>query len=251
MHPDGFQAWVGGECAYVCLKAIWPSIEERIPNHMPDSTGMTTAHFVAYIIFMVVALPVIYVRPHKLQYFFYCSAATILTFEVVLLIWSLATMGDAGFGKTMSESSDNTSGWKIAFGIISTMGSIAAGILNQNDYARFAKKPRDAIIGQTIPFPIYAISCSVIGILVTAATQERYDGAKWNLPDLLGAIIEHGGSRSRAAAFFGGAALVISQIGVNVPGNALSGGSFCAASTILSISDRCRVRSGCHFSRVH
>lgn len=185
---------------------------------------MTTAHFVAYIVFMVVSLPVIYVRPHKLQYFFYVSAAIILTFEIVLLIWSLATMGEGGFGGTLSSKEDTTSGWLIAFGIISTMGSIAAGILNQNDYARFARNPRDAILGQSFAFPFYAISCSLIGILVTAATQKRFDGPKWNLPDLLGAIIEHGGSRSRAAAFFGGLALVVSQIGVNVPGNALSGG---------------------------
>ncbi|RJE17958.1 hypothetical protein PHISCL_09704 [Aspergillus sclerotialis] len=184
---------------------------------MPTSTGMTTAHFVAYIIFMVVSLPVIYVRPHKLQYFFYGSAATILTFEIVILIWSLATMGDSGLGGTISSgNSSHTSGWMIAFGIVSTMGSIAAGILNQNDYARFAKKPRDAILGQCFAFPFYAISCSVIGIIVTAATQERFDGAKWNLPDLLGAIIEHGGSRSRAAAFFGGLALVVSQIGFDL-----------------------------------
>jgi nucleobase:cation symporter-1, NCS1 family len=46
----------------------------------------------------------------------------------------------------------------------------------------------------------------------------------WNLPGLLSAIQQTGGSRSRAAAFFAGAALVISQSGVNVPGNALSGG---------------------------
>lgn len=41
------QAWIGGECVYVCLEAIWPDIERRIPNHMPKSTGMTTAMFVA------------------------------------------------------------------------------------------------------------------------------------------------------------------------------------------------------------
>ena len=212
---------------------------------------MTTAHFVAYIIFMVVSLPVIYVRPHKLQYFFYGSAATILTFEIVILIWSLATMGDSGLGGTISSgNSSNTSGWMVAFGIVSTMGSIAAGILNQNDYARFAKKPRDAIFGQCFAFPFYAISCSIIGIIVTAATQERFDGAKWNLPDLLGAIIEHGGSRSRAAAFFGGLALVVSQIGVNVPGNALSGGMYSAVS-LITASDNIRIRSSRNLPPIH
>lgn len=134
-------------------------------------------------------------------------------------------MGDSGFGSTLSGSG-NATGWNIAFGIISTIGSIAAGILNQNDYARFARKPTDAIWGQVISFPFYGIICSIIGILVTAATQNRYGAAQWNLPTLLSAVIEHGGSRSRAAAFFGGAALVVSQIGVNVPGNSLAGGKY-------------------------
>ncbi|KAJ5887707.1 Allantoin permease [Penicillium taxi] len=224
----GFQAWVGGECVYVCLQAIWPNLEERIPNHLAASTGTTTAEFASYIIFMVISLPFIWIRPFKLKYLFYGSSATILIFEIVLLIWSLATMGPDGFGSTMKASS-TYSGWNIAFGIISTIGSIAAGILNQNDYARFARQPRDAVWSQIISFPIYAIICSVIGILVTAATQKRYDEAIWNLPNLLSAVIENGGSRSRAAAFFGAAALVISQIGVNVPGNALAGGFDLAA----------------------
>lgn len=147
-----------------------------------------------------------------------------MVFQVVILIWSLATMGDTGFGDTISSGADH-SGWTIVYGIISTIGSIAAGILNQTDYARFARRPRDAIYGQIFSASLCAIVSSVIGILVTAATQNRYGEAYWNLPNLMSAVISTGGSRSRAAAFFGGAALVVSQIGVNVPGNALSGGA--------------------------
>ena len=223
----GFQAWIGGECVYVMLKAIWPSIEQRIPNHLAASTGTTSAYFVGYVIFMIISLPVVYIRPHKLQLLFILSSIIIGVFFIALLIWSLATMGKSGFGSTISShpSVAGTSvGWNIAFGIISTIGSIAAGILNQNDYARFARRPRDAIMGQLFSFPLYGIISSVIGILVTAATQNRYGEAYWNLPNLLVVVIDNGGSRSRAAAFFAGAALVVSQIGVNVPGNSLSGG---------------------------
>ncbi|KAK2858514.1 hypothetical protein FQN49_004657 [Arthroderma sp. PD_2] len=227
----GFQAYIGGQCIYACLQAIWPNLEERVPNHLSPSTGITTAQFVGYIIFMVISLPVAYIRPHKLRLFFYVSATVILVFEFVLLIWALATMGPAGFGSTISGTGEpvKDAGWLVAFGIISTIGAISAGILNQNDYARFAMKPRDAIIGQVISFPVASIVCSVIGVLVTAATQKRFGEAHWDLPSLIGAIIEHGGSRSRAAAFFAGAALVVSQIGVNIPGNALSGGFDLAA----------------------
>lgn len=209
---------------------------------MPTSTGMTTASFVAYIVFMVLSLPVVYVRPHKLETLFYISSSIVLVFSFVILIWSLSTMGSGGFGNTITSGASD-SGWMIVFGIISTIGSISAGILNQNDYARFARRPRDAIYGQVFSSALYAIVSSVIGILVTAATQNRYGEAYWNLPNLLSVIIETGGSRSRVAAFFGGAALIVSQIGVNVPGNALSGGSFLSvelqgsASELLYLND--------------
>ena len=237
------QAWIGGECVYVCLTAIWPSLEHRIPNHMPASTGMTTAQFVAYILFNIFSLPLIWIRPHKLRPFLYVSAITVLTFYFVLLIWALATMGPAGFGSTISAPSNPVAGttraqsglgWTIIFGIISTIGSISAGILNQNDYARFAQRPRHAIAGQIVSAATYAILCSVIGILVTAATQDRFGHGTplWNLPDLFTAIIHSKNSSSgkaRTAAFFAGLALIVSQLGINIPGNALSGGFDLAA----------------------
>jgi nucleobase:cation symporter-1, NCS1 family len=124
------QAWIGGSCVYVCLEAIWPNLEERIPNHMPASTGMTTAQFMTYIVFSVISLPIIYIRPHKLTKFFYVSASTVLVFEFSLLIWALATMGSAGFGDTITgtpDVQDLSKGWAVIYGIISCIGGISAG----------------------------------------------------------------------------------------------------------------------------
>lgn len=220
------------------LQSWDPNIEDHIPNHMPADTGMTTAQFVGYIVFSVLSLPVVWIHPHKLQKFFYFASSVTIVFFFVLLIWALATMGPAGFGSTISSSSDisatggqDSVAWLMVYGVISTVGSIAAGILNQNDYARFAAAPRNAIAGQALPFPVYGIVCCVIGILVTAATQHRMGGeAVWNPPTLLSQLIaQNPTAGTRAAAFFAGLALVVSQIGVNVPGNALSGGFDLAA----------------------
>lgn len=199
---------------------------------------MTTAQFVSYIVFSVISLPVAWIRPHKLSKFFYAASSITIVFFIVFLIWALATMGPAGFGDTISPSSDldSTGGpasvaWLMLYGIITTIGSIAAGILNQNDYARFATAPRHAILGQAVTFPVYGIICSVIGILVTAATQNRFGGeAIWNPPTLLSQLItDNPTAGTRAGVFFAALALVISQIGVNVPGNALCGGFDLAA----------------------
>jgi NCS1 family nucleobase:cation symporter-1 len=235
----GFTAWIGGECIYVILLSWDPNLEAHIPNTMPEDTGMTTAQFVAYIVFSVVSLPFIWIRPHKLQRFFHAASSITIVFFVVLLIWALATMGSAGFGSTITAEStlDSTGGssslaWLMVYGIISIIGSIAAGILNQNDYARFAAEPKHATWGQAFSFPFYGILCGTTGMLVTAATQQRFGGeAIWNPPDLFARLItdSEGAPGTRAACFFAGLCLVVSQIGVNVPGNALSGGFDIAA----------------------
>ena len=96
-------------------------------------------------------------------------------------------------------------------------------------FTSFTIMDRNAVLGQIASAAPYAIFSAVTGILVTAATQERFGQPLWNLPNLLSAIIATGGARSRVAAFFAGAALVVSQFGINIPGNALSGGFDMAA----------------------
>ncbi|GKT56686.1 NCS1 nucleoside transporter family protein [Colletotrichum tofieldiae] len=233
-----YHTWVGGECVYVILLSWDPRLESHVPNSMPADTGMTTAQFVSYIIFSVISLPVIWIRPHRLEKFFRFACSVTFVFFLVLLIWALATMGPSGFGDTITSGSalPNTGGpdsvaWLMVYGIVSTIGSIAAGILNQNDYSRFATQPKHAIVGQAISFPFYGIFSSLIGILVTAATQHRFGGeAIWNPPTLFAQLLAQDETAgTRAACFFAGLCLVISQIGVNVPGNALAGGFDLAA----------------------
>ena len=72
---------------------------------------------------------------------------------------------------------------------------------------------------ETVTFPITAFLTSLFGILITAATAERYGEAIWNPPDLLLAAQKAGGSGSRASTFFCAFAWTISQLGINIPGN--------------------------------
>lgn len=228
----GFQSWVGGECTYLMLLSWDPNLEKHIPNKIPADTGMTSAQFLSYFVFCMISLPFLWIRPHRIEKFFYFASTVTLIFFLVLLIWALATMGPDGFGDTLKSGTDipltgspNSTVWLMISGIMSTVGSIAAGILNQNDYARLSRRPSDAIWGQAFAFPFYSIIASVIGILVTAATQKRMGEAIWNPPTLfVGLLAKDNDAGTRAAVFFAGLALAISQLGSNLPGNALSGG---------------------------
>ena len=215
------------------LLSFDPSLEKHVPDHMPASTAMTTAQFLAFVIFCLISLPPLWIRPHKLENFFYFSSSITIIFFVVLLIWALATMGPEGFGDTLSSHSSipatggpNSTAWLMVSGTMATIGSIAAGILNQNDWARLAKTPCAAIWGQAFAFPLYSIFASVLGILVTAATQHRMGGeAVWNPLELFVRLLEmDNDTGTRTALFFAGAALTVSQLGSNVPGNAIAGG---------------------------
>lgn len=202
---------------------------------------MTSAQFLAYFLFCILSLPFIWIPPHRLEKLFIGACAVTMTFFVVLLIWALATMGPDGFGSTIDTSTTaspstgdgpSSVAWLMIYGIMSTIGSIAAGILNQNDYSRLARRPRDAIIGQAFAFPIYSIFTSILGILVTAATQQRLGGTPiWNPPTLFVQLLANDptSAGTRAAVFFAGLALTISQLGANVPGNAMAGGIDLAA----------------------
>ncbi|KAK8111707.1 uncharacterized protein PG998_008164 [Apiospora kogelbergensis] len=232
----GFTAWIGGECVYVILQSWDPKLDQHIPNIVAESTGTTSAYFVGYVIFMVISAPFAWIRPHKLANFFYFASTVTIIFFLAFLIWALATMGPEGFGDTISSAPPATAtsvGWLMVYGIVTTtIGALSAGILNQNDYARFAARPRHAILSQAVTLPLSGILSSVIGILVTAATQSRFGGeAVWNPPSLLSRLIAESpeSSGTRAACCFAAMGLVVSQIGINVPGNALSGGFDLAA----------------------
>lgn len=214
------------------MLALDPEVDKHISRHHAPHGGRKTAHFVAYLVFCVVSLPFIYIRPHRLQWFLRISSAITIVFYTVLLIWALATMGPGGFGTTITDSTPNpvqqgpkSTAWVMVSGIVATVGAIAAGILNQNDYTRMARSTREATWGQAFSYPFYSILTSMIGILVVAATQTRLGGVQWYLPDLLAELmLKNPTAAGRAAVFFSGLALTVAQVGSNVPGNALAGG---------------------------
>ncbi|KAM3548813.1 hypothetical protein ARSEF4850_009203 [Beauveria asiatica] len=230
------QSWTGGQCFHLIVLALDPKVDEHVHNTMPNGSHLTTARFMSYAIFFVISLPFIWIRPHRLQWFLNSTSLVALVFYITLLIWALSTMGPSGFGSTITEDKPNppsgpdSTAWVMVSGIVATVGSIAAGILNQNDYTRLARSSRDAKWGQIIAYPIYSIGSSIVGILVVAATQDRLGKEHWYLPGLMAHLVRNDPTpAARAGVFFSGLALTFSQLGSNVLGNALAGGIDLAA----------------------
>jgi NCS1 family nucleobase:cation symporter-1 len=170
----GVQAVIGGKMVYICLRSIWMNIDERIPNTLPVGIGITTAQFLGYILFNILCCIFIYFKPTQLRPYFHGASITVIITMFSLLGWAVATSD--GFGTVLtapSTLSGSSLGWAICGSIMSVIGSIAAGILNQNDYTRFARRVEQVTWSQFISFNLSSSTIGVIGVIVTAATQQR------------------------------------------------------------------------------
>ncbi|KAK5173556.1 uncharacterized protein LTR77_002237 [Saxophila tyrrhenica] len=228
----GVQSVFGGNMIYVCLRSIWMDIDDRIPNTLPANIGITSAQFVGFFLFNVLCVIFIWFRPNQLRPYFHGASALVCITQFALLGWAIATSNGWGSVKTTSsEIPPSQLGWSMCSGIMSVIGSIASGILNQNDYTRFAKKPSHVTWSQSLSYTFSGNVTSIIGVLVTAATQKQYGHGEplWQPSDLFIAIQDQHGSKGRAAAFFLGIVFIFSQLSINVVGNVLAGGLDVAA----------------------
>jgi NCS1 family nucleobase:cation symporter-1 len=68
----GVQAWIGGGCVALFLRAIFPSYA-NIPNGM-ESAGTTTQQFLGFFIFWLLSLPTVWPPIEKARHLFLAKA---------------------------------------------------------------------------------------------------------------------------------------------------------------------------------
>lgn len=224
---SGVQSWQGGLMMYVCLRALWPSIDD-IPNTIPAKTGMTLPQFVGFIVYFVIQLPFVFLSPSRLRYLIYAGSLSGLIVQLVLAIWACATMGSSGFGSIITQESPlpgSQVAWMGKYSISIIISSITAGALSACDYARFAKRPISGMWSQGLGFAPAWLS-NILGIFTVAATQQRFGAKLWSVVQLLVAMQDADPtSGTRAGVFFAALGFLISQIALNVIANSFAGGT--------------------------
>lgn len=223
----GLSSWQGGLMAYVCIRAIWPSID-NIPNSIPASTGMTLPQFVGFIVYFVIQFPLLFLGPGPIRGLLYMGSIGGFLVQFVLVAWACGTMGPDGFGDVLSNQSHLPSqqlGWMFMYGVSVTMSAIVAAVLGICDYARFAQSRSAGTWSQALG-AVPAWTSNIFGILTIAATQRRYGSELWSISSLLTAVQDaNPDSATRVAVFFCGLFFAISQLALNVSGNSFTGGT--------------------------
>jgi len=219
----GVQSWVGGECVTLMIRAIWPSY-----TNLQEVTfsGTNRMAFLSFFLFWVGSLPAIWFPVHKIRHLFTVKAYFVPTAGVAFFIWAIVKAGGIGpIVKQGGEAQGSDLAWGMIKGIMSSIANFATLIVNDPDFSRFARKPRDALWSQFITIPVGFAVTSFIGIIVSSSSTVIYGKPIWNPVDLLGEILNGASSAERFGVFVIAAAFTLAQLGTNIAANSVSAGT--------------------------
>jgi len=227
----GVQAWIGGTCVYLMIRSIWNNWRDDdgsggIKNGIPSS-GTNTVEFVSFFLFWLGSLPFIYPPVHKIRHLFTVKAYFVPTAGIAFFIWAIVRA--KGIGPIVHQpgtAKGSALGWLMVRGIMSAIANFATLIVNDPDFARFARKPSDAFLPQLLTIPIGFAVTSFIGIIVSSSSTVIFGEAIWNPLNLLESFLnEDAGAGQRFGVFIIAAAFTLAQLGTNIAANSISAGT--------------------------
>ncbi|KAN0105611.1 NCS1 nucleoside transporter family [Russula decolorans] len=214
----GIQTFIGSECVYQMLKAIWPSFA-HLPNHLPSSANITTSGMICYFLYWLIQFPFMFISPQKIRWLFLAKSIIVPPTWLALLIWALVKVPPSTglFAQKAGQSGSGLS-WAWLASLNSALGNYATLGVNIPDFTRYAKTERAQYV-QLIIIPVSFTLASFVGIAVTSAGITLYGQVIWDPLKL----IDHWDNR--AAAFFTSFAFTLGTLGTNISANSLSAGN--------------------------
>ncbi|ODQ50371.1 hypothetical protein SAICODRAFT_37181 [Saitoella complicata NRRL Y-17804] len=221
----GVQTYYGGVCLAICLRCLAPSWE-RIPNHLPASAGITSADLLATFLFWLIELPFMFIHPSKIRTLFTIKSIAVPPACIGFWIWALVRSGGSGAFQFKNTASGSTLAWAILAALNNGMGYASATLVNQPDLSRYARNPREALMGQLIGYPLSNIIVGFLGLCVASASANIYGAVYWNVWDLMSKMLDESyTSGTRAGVFFVAFSFAFASLGINVGSNSLPFGS--------------------------
>ncbi|EER33798.1 conserved hypothetical protein [Candida tropicalis MYA-3404] len=226
------QTAIAGPTFELMLHSIFgKDLPERIHDTIPDK-DLTTFQFLGIFLFWLFELPFLWFPPHKIRHLFTVKAYTVPVAGIAFLVWTIVKAGGAGpVFSQKSQVHGSALAWAFVESTFTSLANFCTLIINAPDFSRFAKEPSFAMkyLVYTLSIPICFSLTSLIGILVTSASQAMYGEAFWSPLDVLKMFLDDYTPGNRAGVFFISAAFALAQLGTNISANSLSFGTDCAA----------------------
>lgn len=195
---------------------------------MSAGAGTGTQGFVSFFLFWLGSLPFLWFPVHKIRHLFTVKAYVVPAAGIAFFIWAIVRahgLGPIVHQKSSLEGSDLA--WEIVKGIMSSIANFATLIVNDPDFSRFARTPRDAFWSQLITIPVGFAVTSFIGIIASSSSKVIYGEVVWSPLELLNNFITVGevDGATRFGVFVIAAAFTLAQLGTNIAANSVSAGT--------------------------
>lgn len=215
-----------GQCVTLMFTSIWSKYRD-LPNGLPTSSGTNTKDFLSFFLFWCGSLPAIWFPVHQIRHLFTVKAYFVPVAGLVFFIWAIVRADGIGpIVQQPATKTGNALGWAMVQGIMSSIANFATLIVNDPDFARFARKPKDALWSQFFTIPVGFAFTSFIGIIVSSSSTVIYGGDPiWNPLELLTRFLENANGASRFGVFIISAAFTLAQLGTNIAANSVSAGT--------------------------
>ncbi|KAF8855370.1 hypothetical protein BDZ45DRAFT_505350 [Acephala macrosclerotiorum] len=92
---NSVQCWTGIRLVGVLFTSLWPSYG-KIPNHFPDSFLTTTVQSLSFVLFWIISLPLLWIRPKWFKIPFQIIGIYCSTCMICMMIWSLSIAKGVG-----------------------------------------------------------------------------------------------------------------------------------------------------------
>ena len=197
------QTAIAGPTFELMLHSIFgKNLPQRIHDTIPDK-DLTTFQFLGIFLFWLFQLPFLWFPPHKIRHLFTVKAYVAPIAGIAFLVWTIVKA------------------WVFVESTMNSLGNFATLIVNAPDFSRFASQPSFGMkyLVYTLSIPICFSITSLIGILVTSASEAMYGKPFWSPLDVLGTFLNDYTPGNRAGVFFISAAFA----------NSLSFGTDCSA----------------------
>ncbi|KAF9886344.1 hypothetical protein FE257_011603 [Aspergillus nanangensis] len=190
-----------------------------------ESSGVTTRDFTSFFLFWLLSLPALWFPIQKVRHLFTVKSIYSPIAAIAFFAWAISRAN--GLGPIVHQPHKvhgSVLAWAVIKAIMSCLGNFAALIVNDPDFARFARKPKDALWAQLFTIPIGFGVTSFIGIIASSSSSVIYGETVWNPLDLLGKFLEGASSAERFGIFVISLGFALAQLGTNIAANSASAG---------------------------
>ncbi|KAL8287021.1 hypothetical protein RQP46_004027 [Phenoliferia psychrophenolica] len=223
----GVQAWIGGQCIFTLLCAIWPQTVV-LSTHIignPEN-GLDAGHLLGFLLFSALSLIPIYFPLHQIRHLFTLKAIVAPVGGIALFAWCLSKAGGAGpIIHAKATISGSKMGWAFIINLMSCISNMATLITNATDFASRSSKPKNVIIPQLVALPCTFAIVSLFGILIGSSSTLIFGEYIWSPLAIMDAFLEKFPSHAtRAGVAIIAICFTIAQLGTNIAANSISAG---------------------------